>query len=79
MIHFTLCLVIQSSELLLHRPKLMLVITGETNRTERKVNIGCNHSHNVTWLCCVLVAVVIQTFCQCIDLCLLRLIDHNRD
>lgn len=57
----------------------MLVITRENNRSEREVNIGCNHSHKVTLLCCVLEPVVIQTCCQCIDLCLLRLIEHNRD
>lgn len=59
----------------------MLVITRENNRIECEVNIGCNHSHKVAQVvvCSVLVAVVIQTFCQCIDLCLLRLIEHNRD
>lgn len=51
----------------------------ENNRIERKVNIGCNHGRKVTLLCCVLQAVVIHTFFQRIDLCLLRLIEHNRD
>lgn len=54
----------------------MLVITGENSRVERKVNISCNHRHKVTLLCCVLVAVVIQTLYQLIDLCLLSLIEH---
>lgn len=57
----------------------MLVIMRENNRIERKVNIGCNHGHKVTLLCCVLQALVIHTFFQRIDLCLLRLIEHNRD
>ena len=82
LISFRSCLVVQSSLLSFHstpfhRLKLMLVITRETNRTEHKVNIGCNHSHKVIMWCCILVGVVIQTFCQCIDLCLLRLIEHN--
>lgn len=57
----------------------MLVVTGENNRIELKVNISCNHNHKLTSLCCILAAVIIQMIFHPIDLCLLMLIDRNRD